>query len=548
MSESTSRERNGGTGASLALEPETRQFSQRTLIFTLIGTMLVTFIAALDQTIVGTALPRIVADLQGFDLIAWVTTSYLLTSTVTIPLYGKLSDLFGRKSIFMGALVIFLLGSALSGVAHTMVQLVIFRAFQGIGAGGLQPIATAVVGDLFPPRERGKWIGITSSSYALASIIGPLVGGVLTDTLSWRWVFYINLPLGLIALLVLAWLMSPLRSPHKRIIIDYLGSLWLVLAIVPLLLGFSWAGNQFAWLSWQSFGLFGSSLLLLIFFVIYSAHQEQHGREPVVEPSMFKDVRVFSISLLAAMLLNSVVLGCVYFLPVFLQSVTGVSATNSGLVLIPLMLTSIVGAVLAGWLITLTGRYLWVALVGTAITMAGVVLLLPLDLHTTIFYVVIALLVLGVGIGAGQSVYIVTVQNAMPNRIGQASSALVFFRQLGQSIGLAAIGGVVTASYVPAFSAALPAALRQHLPATLLTVFEDPLVLLSPDAMTTIRANFAHAGPQGLAAFHAILTAVKLGLVHSIHDAILLSLGLVIATFVVVAFLKEIPLRNHKEE
>ena len=548
MRENSSRDTHKATGAILALELETRQFSRQTLTFTLIGTMLVTFIAALDQTIVGTALPRIVADLQGFDLIAWVTTIYLLTSTVTIPLYGKLSDLFGRKSIFMVALIIFLLGSVLSGAAHNMVQLVIFRAFQGIGAGGLQPIATAVVGDLFPPRERGKWIGITSSSYALASIIGPLVGGVLTDRLSWRWVFYINLPIGLIALLVLAWLMPTLRSPNKRIIIDYLGSLWLVLAILPLLLGFSWAGDQFAWLSWQSLGLFGGSLLLLVFLVIYSARQEQRGREPVVEPSMFKDVRVFSISLLAAMLLNIVALGCVYFLPLFLQSVTGVSATNSGLVLIPLMLTSIVGAVLAGWLITLTGRYLWVALAGAAITIAGVVLLLPLDLHTTVFYVVIALLVLGVGIGAGQSVYIVTVQNAMPGRIGQASSALVFFRQLGQSIGLAAIGGVVTASYVPAFSAALPAALRQHLPPSLLKVFENPLVLLSPDAMTAVRAGFAHTGTPGLAAFNAILTAMKLGLAQSIHDAILLSLGLVIATFVVVAFLKEIPLRSHKEE
>jgi MFS family permease len=286
----------------------------------------------------------------------------------------------------------------------------------------------------------------------------------------------------------------------------------------------------------------------MILLVIYSSRQERLGREPVVEPSMFKDVRVFSISLLAAMLLNVVALGCVYFLPVFLQSVTGVTATNSGLVLTPLMLASIAGAVLAGWLITLTGRYKWIALAGAAITIAGVALLLPLNLHTTSFYVVMALLVLGVGIGSGQSVYIITVQNAMPDRIGQASAALVFFRQLGQSIGLAALGAVVTTSYVPAFYAALPSALRGRMPSELLKIFENPLVLLEPSALAPLRVGFEHYGAQGRAAFNAVLTAVKVGLVQSIHNAILLSLGLMIATFVVVSFLKEIPLKSHKEE
>src|SRR5258708_7426540 len=310
------------------VEPAMSQFSRRTIAFTLMGTMLVTFIATLDQTVVGTALPRIVADLQGFDQIAWVTTIYLLTSTVTIPIYGKLSDLFGRKPIFLIGIVIFLVGSMLSGAAQSMTQLVIFRALQGIGAGGLQPIATAVVADLFPPRERGRWVGITSSSYALASIVGPLAGGLLTDAISWRWVFYINLPLGLIALLVLAFLMPTLREPNKRIVIDYIGSLLLVLATLLLLLGFSWAGDKFAWLSWQSVGLFGGSLILLVLLVISSLRQERLGREPIVEPSMFKNVRIFSVSLLASMLISIIMLGCIYFIPIFLQSVVGVSATN----------------------------------------------------------------------------------------------------------------------------------------------------------------------------------------------------------------------------
>ena len=536
------------TSLSPHTEPGTRQFSRRTIAFTLMGTMLVTFIATLDQTVVGTALPRIGADLQGFDQIAWVTAIYLLTMTVTIPIYGKLSDLFGRKPIFLSCLIVFLIGSALSGLAQSMTQLITFRALQGIGAGGLESIAIAVVGDLFSPRERGKWIGITGSSYALASIVGPLLGGLLTDHISWRWVFYINLPIGLIALFVLAFLMPTLRTPNKRILIDYMGALLVVLATLPLLLAFSWAGEAFAWLSWQSLGLFGSSLILLVLLVIYSARQERLGREPIVEPSMFKNVRVFSVSLLASMLISIVLLGSVYFLPVFLQSVTGVSATSSGLVLMPLALASIAGAVIGGQLITRTGRYRWIALASAAIMIAGLLLLLRLDVHSTSLDVVVALLVLGPGVGSSLSLYTITVQNAMPGRIGQATSAVVFFRQLGQSIGLVAIGAVVTASYIPAFHKALPAALRQVMPSQLIKAFENPLVLTSPGIMAPIRAGFERYGAQGYIAFNEVLNAVKLGLAESIHGAILLSLGLMIFTFIVVCFLKEIPLQSRKEE
>jgi EmrB/QacA subfamily drug resistance transporter len=548
MQHHSSLDSNVEPSASPATAPETPRFSRRTIAFTLTGTMLVTFIATLDQTVVATALPRIGADLQGFDQIAWITAVYLLTMTVTIPIYGKLSDLFGRKPIFLSCLVVFLAGSALSGVAQSMTQLITFRALQGIGAGGLESIAIAVVGDLFSPRERGRWIGITSSSYALASIIGPLLGGLLTDHISWRWVFYINLPIGFIALLVLAFLMPTLRTPNKRIIIDYIGSLLVVLATLPLLLAFSWAGEAFAWLSWQSLGLFGSSLVLLALLVIYSTRQERLGREPIVEPSMFKDVRVFSVSLLASLLISITLLGSVYFLPVFLQSVTGVSATSSGLVLMPLALSSIAGAVIGGQLITATGRYKWIALASAALIIAGMLLLLRLDIHSTSLDMVVALLVLGPGVGSGLSLYTLTVQNAMPDRIGQASAAVVFFRQLGQSIGLVAIGAVVTTSYVPAFHTALPAALRQVMPSQLIKAFENPLVLTSPDIMAPIRAGFERYGTQGNAAFNEVINAVKLGLAESIHDAILLSLGLMIVTFIVVCFLKEIPLRRREKE
>jgi MFS family permease len=281
-----------------------------------------------------------------------------------------------------------------------------------------------------------------------------------------------------------------------------------------------------------------------VFLVIYSARQERLGREPIVEPGMFKDVRVFSFSLLASMLISIVLLGSIYFLPVFLQSVMGVSATSSGLVLIPLALASIAGAVIGGQFITATGRYKWIALTGAAIMIAGILLLLRLDIHSTSLDIVVALLVLGPGVGSGLSLYTITVQNAMPGRIGQATSAVVFFRQLGQSIGLVAIGTVVTTSYIPAFHKALPSVLRQVMPPQLIKAFENPLVLTSPDIMAPIRAGFERYGAQGHVAFNMVLNAVKLGLAESIHNAILLSLGLMLFSFIVVCFLKEIPLKE----
>jgi len=527
-------------------EDEPRPFSRRTIALTLLGTMLVSFIATLDQTIVGTALPRIIATFSSFALITWVTTVYLLTSTVTIPIAGKLSDLLGRKRLFLVSLLIFLIGSGLAGAAQSMMQLVLFRALQGVGAGGLQPLGAAIIADLFPPRERGRWMGITSSAAVLATIVGPLLGGLLTDTLSWRWVFYVNLPLGLVALFLLAWVMPRLDTPGKPVVIDYTGSMLIVLATLLLLLGFSWVGSAFAWLSWQSLGLFGGAFVLLMLLALFSIRQERLGLEPIVEPSMFKQVRLFSVPVLASMLISIVLFGSVYFLGMFLQGVIGVSATTSGLTFMPLALTSIVGAVVAGQLMTATGRYKRIALAGAALLLAGLLLLLRLDQSSTYLDAVLALLVLGGGLGASLSLYTVAVQNAMPGRIGQATSAVTFFRQLGQAIGLAAIGAVATHAYVPSFQQALPAQLGQAVPRPLITVFEDPSVLLSPDTLSRVQAGFESFGGTGRAAYHAVLAAVRVGLTQSLHEAIVLSLGLMLFTFLVVCFLKEIPMRSRE--
>ena len=536
--------------ADVAAQEETEKlpYSRREIIFTMIGVLSVVFLSILDQTIVGVAMPRIVADLQGFDLIVWISTAYLLTSTVPIPIYGKLSDLFGRKPIMLFGIVVFLAGSALSGAAQTMYQLIAFRAFQGLGAAALQPIAIAVIGDLFPPRERGKWQGVSGSTYALAAILGPLAGGWITDNASWRWVFYINVPVGIIALLVLIFLMPTLRSRARQVTIDYIGAALLILGTVPLLLGFTLAGNQYTWLSPQILGLFGGAVVVLIAFLFYATRLERQGREPIFEPGLIKNsMRIFGVSLLVTVIFSVSLYGTAFAIPLFAQGVLGTSATNSGLILVPFMLTSIGGSILSGLVLTLTGKYKWVAILGLVIDIVGTLLLIRLDVNSSYAQLLVAMLVLGVGVGSGLAVYTTVVQNAYPEKIGTASSTLVFFRQLGGTIGLAAMGSALVSSYIPAFHAALPATLRHLLPASILGAFDNPLVLLSPDALSRIRAGFAGYGAQGTAAYNMLLQAVKTGLAQSVHNVFVLSLGVILFGLIAVFFLKEIPLRERKK-
>jgi EmrB/QacA subfamily drug resistance transporter len=542
---SEAQQESKGTEVTAQEDSERSPYSRRETIFTMIGVLFVVFLSMLDQTVIGTAMPRIVADLQGFDRITWVTTAYLLTSTVPIPIYGKLSDLYGRKRIILFGIAVFLVGSALSGAAQTMNQLIAFRALQGLGAGALQPIAVAVVGDLFPPRERGKWQGVTGSTYALSAIIGPLVGGWITDYASWRWVFYVNIPVGILASLFLIFLMPALRGSTRHVSIDYIGAALLILGTVPLLLGFSLAGTQYAWLSPQITGLFAIAVITLILLVIYALRLERRGKEPIFEPGMFRhSARIFGISILVTVIFSISLYGSVLGIPLFAQGVLGTSATNSGLILVPFMLTSIGGSIVAGLLLTWIGKYKWIAILGLVIAIVGTMLLVRLNTGSSSLEVLIAMLVLGIGVGSGMAVYTVVVQNAYPQKIGVASSTLVFFRQLGGAIGLAAMGSVLTSSYIPAFHNALPATLKHILPARVLATFDNPLILLSPGGLAQLRAAFAGYGAQGLSIYNLLLQAVKTGLTQSIHNVFVLSLGIIIVGLVAVLFLKEIPLRK----
>src|SRR6266702_2638889 len=497
---------------------EQPRFTRRETLLTMFGVLMVMLLASLDQTIVSTAMPRVIADLHGFDRYTWVSTAYLLTSTVTVPIYGKLSDLFGRKPIFLFGVVIFLIGSALSGASQSMNELIAFRAFQGLGAGALMPIAIAIIGDLFTPRERGKWQGLTGGVWGLSAIIGPTLGGWITQNTSWRWVFYVNLPVGLAAMLVLIFLMPALRSTGKQVSIDYIGAALLILGTVPLLLGFSWAGSQYDWLSPQILGLFAVSLVASTAFVIYEARLERLGGQPIIEPSLFKN-SIFTVSTIITIIFGMGLFGSIFFIPLFVQGVIGTSATNSGLILTPLMLTSIVGSVVSGQLVSRLGKYKWIAILGMIISVAGGVLLVRLGVNSTNNDVLLAMLVMGLGMGFGMSLYTLVVQNALPRKIGQATSALVFFRSIGGTIGLAAMGSAMTSAYLPAFQNALPNSIK-------------------------LLAKTAAQGPQAVQIFNQVIEAVKIGLAQGVHDVFVLSMAIMIVGTIAVFFLKEIPLRG----
>ncbi len=523
-------------------------YDRRQILATMSGLLCIMFLGTLDQTITATALPRIVGDLRDFTLAPWVTTIYLIIATVTVPIYGKLSDQLGRKPVLFTGLGIFLTGSMLSGLSQSMLQLVIFRAFQALGDGALIPIASAVVGDLFPPRERARWMGITTSAYGLAIIVGPVLGGWLTDHLSWRWIFYVNVPVGLFILFILIFVMPALKRKRAGVTVDYTGALLLVLGTVPLLLGFSWAGSQYPWLSPQVLSLFAGALLFLCIFVGYEKHLEHQGREPVLEPGLFRtSTRIYGVSMIMSLLLGMCTYGGAFYVPFFLQGVVGVSVTNSGLLLIPYALASVVGAAASGTLMAALGKYKWQTIVGLLIAMAGFLLLLRLTQTSSSMQVMVGMMVMGLGLGTGMSIYTTVTQNDLPTKKGQVSASVTFFRQIGGSIGLAAMGSVMNATYLPAFLSAVPSALRQALPGNVLSLFETPSNLLEgPGVLAQLQASFATRGPQGSAAFAQLLAAMKTGLTQGIHQVFLLCLGLLLLAFVVVWFLREQPLSRRQ--
>lgn len=513
--------------------------SRRRLILILVGIMLGMLLAALDQTIVGTAMPRVIAELNGLEHYAWVATSYMLASTVTVPIYGKLSDIYGRRPFFIGGMVLFLAGSALSGASQDMVQLIVFRAIQGFGAGALMPIAQAIVGDIFPPAQRARWQGAMMAVFGVATIVGPTLGGWLTDNLGWRWVFYVNLPVGMLAIIT-AGMTLPAESRRQQHQIDYLGATTLVACALPLLLAFSWAGTMFAWGSPQVIGLLAFSLAMFVAFLAI----ERRAAEPIISLGLFKN-SIYSVSIIATFLVSGGMFGTTMFLPLFVQGVIGVSATNSGAVLTPMMMGFMVSTVVGGQLLSRTGRYKLLAVVGMALGVLGMLLLWLMDVNTSQIEVMRNMAVTGLGLGVSISLFTIVVQNAFSLRqLGEVTASLQFFRSIGGTISIAILGSVMINRFHDSFQTSLPGAIKEGMPADKLVALQNPQVLLSPGAMETLGQSFAAFGPQGQEMSRQLIEVIRLSLANAISGLFLIGALIMVLGLIATLFLREIPIRR----
>jgi EmrB/QacA subfamily drug resistance transporter len=508
---------------------------------TMTGLMLALLLAALDQTIVGTAEPRIIAQLSGFDRYPWVSTTYLLTSTLAVPIFAKLSDMYGRKWFFLGGSTLFVFASALCGASGTLTflpidgmnQLIVFRGLQGIGAGMMMGLAFTIIGDVFSPAERGKYQGFFAAMWGLASIFGPTLGGWLTDQVSWRACFYVNLPVGLIAIAAIYFQFPDLHPEGVTRRLDWAGVSSLILCIVPLLLALTWV-TEYGWTSPRVEALLAFSVVMLAVFL----RSETKAIEPLIPLTLFRNPIIVLCSI-AVFVLGMGMFGVIIYLPLFMQGVLGASATQSGSLLTPLMMGAVAGSIITGQLNLRLGSYKLAAVSGSVLVSIGMILFARMGAATQRMDVVVAMIVAGFGMGLLQPVYTVAVQNVAPRKyMGAATASTVFFRSIGSTMGVAIFGSVLLTSYHHDLTVGIPA----DTPPAALKLFSNPLLL--SQMRPQLDAAFG-ATESGRHVLQMLLANVRIGLLSGLQRIFFASAVIMTLAVLLHLFLRDVPLRRH---
>lgn len=508
--------------ATLSDEEEAKYKKTRGRSFIMLGLALGMLLASLDQTVVGTAMPRIVSELGGMSLYAWLFTAYMLAETVVIPIAGKLSDRSGRKPIFLAGMAIFMAGSVLGGLSTSMDMLVVSRFIQGLGAGTMMPISMATVADLYAPTERGKVQGLLGAVFALSTIIGPLLGGYIVDHMDWRWVFYVNLPVGLIAVLVTS-MKFPKLTDRRNLPVDYLGMLTLIGTLAPALLVVTWGGSTYAWGSAEIVGLTAVAVACLFSFILV----EKRAADPILPLWLFRQP-IFSLGSTGLFIMAFGMFGVISYLPLFLQAVVGMSASNSGELIIPMMLGAMATSIGSGVLLKRTGYKIWLV-IGPPISALGMYLLSTLDSGSSASDAILYLVITGIGLGALMSNYIVAAQNVMPKKdMGVATGSMSLFRSIGGTVGVAFMGGIVNSRMTNDLSGSFTPEQMTGLPA-------------DPNSLGQILLQANDAVPQ------YILDVIRQALSDSITHAFFIGAFIVLSVVVVSLLIKSVPLKSSEE-
>ncbi|KAB2336130.1 MFS transporter [Cytobacillus depressus] len=517
------------------------ELTQKKKVTIMMAIMMAMFFSAINQTIVSTAMPRIIAILGGMDHYTWVITIYMLTSTIATVLVGKLSDIYGRKPFILAGIVFFMIGAFLSGFSKDIYQMITYRGIQGLGAGVIMASAFTAVGDLFSPRERGKWMGIMMAVFSFSSVIGPLLGGWLVDHMDWKWLFWIFLPLGIVAFgMILMFFPKVERKESEKI--DFLGSLFLSLTIIAMLLGFSWAGTKYDWGSVEILGLFSAAIVFLGIFILV----ESKAKSPVLPLSLFRN-DIVTISNSVGFIMNAGMMGALIYLPFFVQGVEGISPTYSGYVTMPMSIAMLAVSAITGNLITKTGKYKRFAIIGMPIMILGMVIMAFMN---SVWMAVVAMIVFGLGLGTGMPVFSITVQNAVsPAQLGVATASSQLFRNMGGTIGIAVMGTIMQSSLVKNMknlSSGGGSDLTKLDPKTAeqLSVFNSPEMLLDHPKLEQMTQTLP---PDIQTVVTQMIDTLRDALSASLTTVFLAGAALLVVALLLTLFLREIPLRTSNE-